>query len=405
MDSSGNVTVAGAFQGSINLGGTTLVSKGDGDIFVAQYKSTGQHLWSKSFGGTKYDAVRAVAVDSSGNITVTGEFSTTVNFGGSTLTTKGSYDIFLAQFKSTGQHLWSKAFGSINAEYARAVAVDSSGNIALTGSFFSSVNFGGTALISKGSQDVFLALFKSGGQHIWSKAFGGISYDDSFGLAVGNSGDVTVTGVFQKTMNLGGSNMTSKGGYDVFLAQFKASNGQHLWSKAFGGASHDYGRALALDGSGNLTLTGSYVGSASFGGATLAAKGSNDMFLAQYKASNGQHIWSKALGGSGNDQPMAMAVDGSGNLTVTGYFTNSGNFGGQTLTSKGSWEIFLARYKSTGQHIWSRAIGGIGGDYAYAVAVDKSSNSILFGRISEVVDFGLGAVTSFGTMFAAQYAP
>jgi len=111
VDVSGNVFVTGYFQGTVNFGGGNLVSAGGQDIFVAKYDAAGAHLWSQRFGGPGLDIGYSVAVDASGNVFVTGHFQGTVNFGGSNLVSQGGTDIFVAKYDVAGAHLWSQRFG------------------------------------------------------------------------------------------------------------------------------------------------------------------------------------------------------------------------------------------------------------------------------------------------------
>ena len=112
-------------------------------------------------GDSDSQAPGAVAVDASGNVVLTGTFYGTVDFGGGALTSAGSGDIFVAKFGSGGAHLWSKRFGDGDYQYGIAVAVDASENAIVTGYFFGTVDFGGGAFTSAGSQDIFVVKFKS----------------------------------------------------------------------------------------------------------------------------------------------------------------------------------------------------------------------------------------------------
>ena len=113
MDGSGNVFVTGIFSGTVDFGGGNLVSAGSVDIFVAKYNANGVHQWSKRLGGTGGEIGQAVAVDGSGNVVVTGDFSGTVDFGGGNLVSAGSSDVFLAKYNASGVHQWSKRFRSL----------------------------------------------------------------------------------------------------------------------------------------------------------------------------------------------------------------------------------------------------------------------------------------------------
>src|SRR5437879_1111843 len=114
---------------------------------------------------------------------------------------------------------------------------------------------------------------------------------------------------------------------------------------------NDSGSALALDGSGNIILAGYFKGSASFGGSTLSSVGGATMVLAKYNNA-GAHQWSYSFGGTGDVTPQAVGADSSGNIFVAGYFDGSVNLGGTTFTAPGQYNCFLAKYSAQGQHLW-----------------------------------------------------
>src|SRR5207244_11295912 len=109
----------------------------------AQASPAGGPLWARGFGGAVWDVGYAVAVDPSGNIAVTGAFSGPADFGGGTLFSSG-VDVFLAKLSPTGGHVWSRHFGAALAVHAgNGVACDGSGNVLATGSFENSIALGG----------------------------------------------------------------------------------------------------------------------------------------------------------------------------------------------------------------------------------------------------------------------
>ena len=118
--------------------------------------------------------VGGVAVDASGNVIITGHFYSTTDFGGGALTSVGNEDIFVAKFAPDGTHLWSNRFGDGSSEYGRSTAADASGNIIVVGVLYGSVDFGGGTLTDAGSGDIFVAKFGSDGTHLWSKRYGDI---------------------------------------------------------------------------------------------------------------------------------------------------------------------------------------------------------------------------------------
>jgi len=359
-----------------------------------------KHLWSKRFGGSNYDEGYSVSVDSSGNVYITGTFySSTIDFGGGTLTNAGWSDIFLAKFDSNGNHLWSKRFGGSDYDWGYSVSIDSLGNVYITGTFYSStIDLGGGALTNAGYDDIFLAKFDSNGNHLWSKRFGGSDRDCGNSVSVDSSGNVYITGTFySSTIDLGGGALTNAGGWDIFLAKFD-SNGNHLWSKRFGGIDDDRGRSISVDSSDNVYITGYFNSSKiDFGGGALTNAGYDDIFLAKFDSS-GNHLWSKKFGGNDYDYGYSVSVDSSGNVYITGTFYSSTiDLGGGALTNAGGWDIFLAKFDSNGNYLWSKKFGGNDYDYGYSVSVDSSGNVYITGTFySSTIDLGGGALTNAG---------
>jgi len=305
--------------------------------------STGKHLWSKSFGDWDSQWAHAVAVDASGNVIVAGYIQSTVDFGGGALTSAGSDDIFVAKFGSEGSHLWSQRFGDGDLQRASALAVDAPGNVVVTGRFSGTVDFGGGTLTSAGSDDIFVAKFGSDGSHLWSKRFGDGSVQVATAVAVDASGNVVVTGYFSGTVDFGGGTLTSAGyDDDIFVAKFGA-DGSHLWSQRFGDGDLQRASALAVDAPGNVIVTGAFYGTVDFGGAALTSAGYYDIFVARF-GSDGGHLWSQRFGDGSSQVSEAVAVDASGNMIVTGSFGGKVDFGGGALTSAGFPDIFVAKF-------------------------------------------------------------
>jgi hypothetical protein len=157
VDGSGNIVMTGSFSGTVNFGGSSLTSLGSWDIIVAKYTAGGGHVWSKRFGGTSLDAAYGVAIDGSDNVALTGYFVGGVDFGGGTLTGGGSYDIFVAKLSSTGTHISSQGFGAQDADIGYGIATDPvTGEITTTGYFYGTINLDTATLVSAGLYDVFL---------------------------------------------------------------------------------------------------------------------------------------------------------------------------------------------------------------------------------------------------------
>jgi hypothetical protein len=401
VDAWGNVIVTGHFSGSVDFGGGVLTSEGLEDIFVAKFGPNGNHLWSKRFGGF-YDQTdgdqrgESVVVDMSGNVIATGCFKGTADFGGGPLTSAGVQDIFVVKFDAAGNHLWSKRFGDAAQEAGKGVAVDEAGNVVVTGYFHSTVDFGGGTLASAGSSDIFVAKFDAAGDHLWSKRFGDGDVQAPYSVAMDGAGDVVVTGDLSGTVDFGGGPLTSEISSDVFLAKFDAA-GNHLWSKRFGNWRWQIGTSVAMDESGNVVATGRFQGTVDFGGGLLtsARATSDDIFLVKFDP-NGNHLWSKRFGDQSYQRGAGVAIDGWGNVIVTGDFEGTVDFGGGALTSAGYEDIFVVEFSSNGSLLWRQRFGDQSRQSGTSVAVDAWGNVVVTGGFQGIVDFGGGSLTSAG---------
>lgn len=399
VDSIGNVFVTGSFTGTVYFGATYLTSVGGSDVFVAKYSGvTGAHMWSRRFGGTGDDSGMGIAVDPSGNVVVTGYFQATLDLG--TLTSAGGNDIFLAKFAgSDGANLWVRRFGGPGNDGARSIAASGSGDIVITGNFNGAVDFGGGTLTSLGD-DIFVAHYSGSAAPQWSRRFGGTSTDIGQSVAVDNDGNVVVTGLFLSgTIDFGGGSLTNAGSYDGFLAKLAGADGAHLWSKRFGGTSLDEGNSVAVDVSGSVFVTGTIQSlTIDFGGGPLPGAGGNDTFVVKYDPSGG-HKWSRVVGTNSPELGTGISVDNNGNPIITGYFFGTSNFGGISQNSAGNADIFIARYAGNdGAYQWSKRFGGADDDEAYGIVTDGSGDIFLTGYFSSPsVDFGGGPLTNAGT--------
>lgn len=405
VNGAGEVYVTGEFSQSVSFGGPALSSAGGTDVFIAKYSPNGAHAWSRRGGGTNTDNPTSIAVDSAGNVVVVGAFFGTADFGGGNHISAGNNDVFVAKYDSGGTHLWSQRFGDTGYDGALAVAIDPHDNIYMTGYFDVKIDFGGGTLSSAGSSDIFVVKFDDGGGHLWSQRFGGTLSDVGRAVACRGTGAVTLAGHFQATANFGGGNLTSAGDDDVFMVDLTHA-GTHRWSRRLGSVYEDNALAVAVDPGGSVLLTGKFYGSVDFGGGSLTSAGFSDIFLAKFDDA-GLHAWSRRFGGTGSDAGGGLASDPDGNVLLTGNFTATADFGGGDVTSASGQDFFVARYDADGTYRWCRQAGGTGSDVGSSVAAAGPGAAVVTGYFTTSIDFGGGtlATAGFTDFFLAQFGP
>jgi hypothetical protein len=213
-----DVLVGMAAYGSADFGAGLVPGYGSGDAAIAKYAgSDGQLLWVKRAGSGSDDFCRAVTVDSNGNAFAAGGFQQTMNFGNGAVTSAGSYDAYVAKFDSTGQPIWTKSFGDANHQSARGVDAISSGDIAIVGDFDGTLTLGGAPLVVDGTDlDIFVARISTNGAHVWSRAFkSGTQWGLNIAVDSALAGAV-IAGGFEGSLDVDGSVLTASGTSDAF---------------------------------------------------------------------------------------------------------------------------------------------------------------------------------------------
>jgi hypothetical protein len=275
------------------------------------------------------------------------------------------------------------------------VAIDGAGDVIVGGDFQPPIDLGGGALSNSGA---FVAKFGPSGSPQWSKAFGAMGSTSTLSaLAVDGAGDVTVTGSFSGTIDCGGGPLRNPGTTTdtIFVAKLDAG-GNHLWSKVFGdGTNAAFAASLRL-GPNGVVLAGTYTKSVTFGGATLTpAGGATDADFVVALDPGGNHVWSRSLPSTTN---VAASVDGAGNIALAGSFQTTADFGGGPIMPVGGSDVVVVELDPAGNHVWSKGFGSAADDGASAVAFDGAGHVVVAGYASGAINLGGGALpaaTSF----------
>jgi hypothetical protein len=168
-----------------------------------------------------------------------------------------------------------------------------------------------------------------------------------------------------------------------------------------GSTANDYGRSVAVDGSGNVYITGSFQQTVNFNPGGTAdshtSAGLEDIFLTKINA-DASYGYTKTMGGTDHDEGQSVAIDGSDNVYITGYFSGTDadfNIGGtaDTHTSAGLEDIFLTKINADASYGYTKTLGGTDRDYGRSLAVDSSDNVYITGYFRGTADFDPGSAT------------
>jgi uncharacterized delta-60 repeat protein len=344
VDDSGNVVVTGI---SDHNGYDSFHT--NYDYATIKYSNAGVPLWTNRYNGpgNSIDWATSVAVDGSGNVFVTGasdghEFHT-------------NYAYATIKYSSAGVPLWTNRYdGPANDSWAAALALDGNGNVFVTGGSW------GTG----SGQDYATIKYSNAGMPLWTNRYNGpgfVEYAQDFAtsIAVDNSGNVIVTGASDR---FGDPDFES---YDY--ATIKYSNaGVPLWTNRYMSPTYDngYANALAVDASGNVFVTGYIYSSSHF---------YNWDFATVAYSSAGVPLWTNRYNGPGSSEDWAASIklDSSGNVFVTGYSYGTNN----------NSDFATIAYSGGGVALWTNCFHGPMDDWdaASAVAVDGSGNVIVTG--------------------------
>ncbi|MBN8702778.1 MAG: SBBP repeat-containing protein [Bacteroidetes bacterium] len=398
-DALGNSYVTGVVRDTAIFDSFQIIAQGSADGFIAKYDPNGICLWVKNIGSVSDDRSISLDLDNSNNIYVTGYFTGTTVIGSTLITSYGSFDSFIAKFDANGNFLWANHFGGTSNDFSNNLVVDSSGNCYIAGGTNSStVNFDTISLSGFGGLDAFIVKYNSSGVAQWAKNGGGNSGEQAFGVAIDHSGNVYITGLFASaTATFGAINLTKTGTGDMFLTKY-SSTGTVVWAVDAGQNLSTQGNKLEIDAVGNVLMIGTYTGSSLVvGTSTVTSAGSNDIFIAKYNSS-GTPLWAKGAGGSGDDQALGIAMDGPNDFIISGYYSGTAIFGSDTMQSNGAEDIFMAKYRAlNGNFIWSKVVeGDTLNDEAFACNVDVFNNKFITGFFRKTNSFDGVQLTSAG---------
>jgi len=342
VDKDDNIFVTGFFSGvSAEFDGFTLTNPNWGTNctplgYVGKMDANGNFIWVNKFDGVednKGSRDNRIAIDHFSNVYVVGGFGSVANFGPFALTSKGDFDVFLFKLDTDGNWVWARSVGSNKGDRGDGIAIDYCDNVYITGEYTNPMIFPG-ANASNGSdtlshskkRDVFVAKITTNGDWVWAKRARSQGVDKPYQMSVDENMQVFVCGSAGDSLRFNNNIVLTNGDTTInaFVAQLDGSGiGDWIWAK-MGGSLTDDDRIgdICEDGNGNVYGIGFYEQTANFDGTTLTSLGKKDVVVWKLKKDETVAVTPS------NCIYVDVQPPGSGTINMTGtgtILTNSVN--------------------------------------------------------------------------------
>ncbi len=387
------------------------------DVFITKLNSAGSALiYSTFLGGTNIDQGNSIALDSSDNVYVTGESSSTdfpVTSGAFEKVYKGNgfSDAFITKLNPAGSALlYSSFLGGSSIDEGYSIAVDQNGNAYVTGLTYSTDfpitnNAFQSTYIGYNNNAAFVTKINSTGSALVYSTFLEGDYEEvGYSIAVDSSGNAYITGNtnsgnFPVTPGAFQSKLKSIGGGGfTFITKLNPAGSGLVYSTFLGGSSSGVGNSIVIDKNGNAYITGiTYSNDFPVTGSAFQTsfKGNvgvnSDAFVCELNSTGSGLVFSTFLGGSNNDQGNSIAINKNGDVYLTGN-TSSSDFpvtsnAFQTSLKNTAGNSFVTELNPSGSAlVYSTYLGGSNassfstGDIGNSITIDKSGNAFVTGQ-------------------------
>lgn len=394
-DANGNIVWAGGFQDQIWFGALPKHSTaGDYDVFVVEFDPAFNPLWSRSFGSSGDDRAIRVVADVKGDVEIAGMITDVVTMDGISLGSQGTSSCFVAKLSGAdGAVIWARPLPAADwydpfEGWVWDVETDASGNIYTAGRFSGSYDFGtpGGPAQATGPADAFVAKFDANGIPLWVHTLAAQGTSAGLALAIDGHGNVILTGLVEGSAAFDSGPQDGYGGQDAFLMKL-SPDGKRLWSTRYGGAGNDYGIALAIGPNDDIFASGAYGRSLTWGNESRPMGSGISDYLARLD-SDGNLIWLAGIDTQdavSRNQSLIAMPDG---LAMTGAFESTLGFeDGTTLKTAGVKDMFVARFANDGAPLWAQSFGGTNYDEAVGVVLGASGELVVTGWFAGPVVF------------------
>ncbi|MEZ6044111.1 MAG: hypothetical protein R3C11_00710 [Planctomycetaceae bacterium] len=434
VDSQGNIYTLGSFKGTVDFDPgpqvMELSSSEDISLYLTKHDPAGNLLWVKqpNTQPVTFNTRSYMEIDSQGNVYIAGAFKGIQDFdpgAGEYFMDAGNFtSIYLQKLDSAGNFVWAQSFGDPEASSSVTdIAVGPNGDVYISGSFYGTVDFDGSANVNNlgaaKSYNLFAARYSSSGNLIWAEAIPSYSSNQVIQIAVDGTGSLYVGGRFQGIVDFDpGPEIyevsSSSNSYNSFVLKLN-SQGNFSWVRTYETETSNRASALGVDPQGNVYMTGWYnrghidTDPGNPGGELESGIVSYGTYLTKH-SSTGELIWAKSINSYIDPQFLdvepfpyfeSMSFDSQGNLYLTGDFAyyadldpgpgyfilkdeDTGDIG-----NTGRFNMLVASYNSDGEIRWAETIPGSSTTSSSGNGLVVGSNGTLYitGQFTQSVDF------------------
>ncbi|SHG69809.1 T9SS type A sorting domain-containing protein [Chryseobacterium vrystaatense] len=349
---------------SYSVDGDVTGNHGNSDYWIVKLDASGTIQWQKSLGGTSDENAYSIKQTVDGGYIVAGESSST---DGDVTGNHGNTDYWIVKLDASGIIQWQKSLGGSNQDKANSIQQTSDGGYIIAGDSYST---DGDVTGNHGNSDYWIVKLDPSGTIQWQKSLGGTSYEGANSIQQTSDGGYIVAGTGGST---NGDISINYGGGDFWIVKLDAS-GTIQWNQSLMGNLADTATSIQQTSDGGYIVAGM---SNSTNSETPLMFGTSNYCVAKLD-SNGNTLWQRYFGGSGEDHPYSTQQTSDGGYIVAG---GTGSADGNITGNHGSFDYWILKLDTSGIIQWQKSLGGSSFDYAYSIQQTDDGGYILAGMV------------------------
>lgn len=407
----GEVGLAGQFEGQLGFGADMLVGSAPGDAYGVLRLAPATFGFAGAYGSDPTPELAWDAAVGAGDaLVLVGSAAGTVDFGTGTLTPAGlgtTSDAFVAQVGGSQNTAWATLLGDAADQLAHGAALGPNGELFVVGDNNGTLVFGADTLDAS-STDAFLVAWDAAKKPLFANAFGGNKLQRALAVAVDSAARPAVVGYAQEVLDIDGVPTLLSGNNNTAYLVTRTAAGGARWmvhGTSFGGSS--VASAVAVGAVGDIVIAGNFQGDLSLGPCDLAGQlGNTDAFVAAFSP-QGECTFARSFGGVGDQDASGVAFGDDGSVYVTGSFKGATDFGDGNLVGPNGRDGFVVKLDATGTFVWVTVLGGSGDTFPNDLVWSTAGHVVVGGAWSGALDWGAGPMDSVGDLdaFLVELAP